>query len=393
MSVLIDLSWRLANKQIPGTDFINTLPPLLIVFIKFISWGNLRWVDLTITYIIATSGTYLFLYLVSDHKKKTIWWGVFVAIILAIPLVYTNHILDSSLSQLTGIIFFYSVYLAINSNHPRVKFLLSVFWASGFLAISKQNIALPMISAVVVFLLFLKHQDKFILISTILLGAVTGIALSMLYLGYSLASFIYTYYAVLGRAQVNINEITSIILCFESYRALALLTLGLGCLFLYSIYEKGSRISNVNKIYFLLILAISLIPIITDYDSKFNNVSLPLFIFTIGIFSSVRMYFDNSISQQDYQNHAPRILTTFVILVTIYFLSFIYGYIRENMGVRAIISFYGTDENVVIDQGYFSGLKTGNVLPGILNEIAMVKKEFPHQKLNLQRRRGKIPSL
>ena len=379
LSLLIDLSWRLANKQIPGVDFINTLPPLVVVFIKFISWGNLRWVDLTIINIIATGGTFLFLYLMFDHREESIWWGLFIAIILAIPLVSTNHIWYSSLAQLSGIIIFYSVYVAINSNHLKTKILLSIFLASGLLSISKQNVALPMMLSVIVSLLFLKRQDKFILISTILLGAVIGIVLSMFYLGYSFDSFIYTYSAVLGRTKINQGMLNTLI-SVKSHYPLAILMLGFCCFFIYSIYEKDSKISNVNKIYFLLILAISLIPIITDWDMKLNNVSLPLFIFTTGIFSSIKMV-DTSTSQEDYQHPVPRILITFIFLLTIYALSLISGYVREGMKNRPPPFFFDSNANVVIDKGYFSGLRTGNLLSMVLNEIATAKNEFSDQKI------------
>lgn len=380
LSPIIDLSWRLANNQIPGADFINTMPALFIIFIKFISWGNLRWVDLTITNIIAVNGTFLFLYLMFDHREESILKGLFIAIILALPLVYTNHIWPSSLAQLSGIIFFYSVYVAINSNHLKTKVLLSILLASGFLAISKQNVALPMILTVVVFIFYLKRQNKVTLISLILIGAVSGVVLSMLYLGYSFDSFLYTYSAVLGRAKVSKDHL-NVIVNIGSHGPLLFLTLGLGILFLYCIYEKNSKTSNINKIYFLLILAISLIPIITDLDCKINNVSLPLFIFTTGIFSPIRMSVNNSISQQHYQYYTPRILINFVFLLAIYFLSFLGGYSRESMMERGKFSFYEGPANVIIDQGYFSGLRTGNRLSMVLKEIALAKNEFSHQKI------------
>jgi hypothetical protein len=34
LSPLIDLSWRFSRGETPGVDFINTFPPLLLVFIK-----------------------------------------------------------------------------------------------------------------------------------------------------------------------------------------------------------------------------------------------------------------------------------------------------------------------------------------------------------------------
>jgi hypothetical protein len=378
LSSLIDLSWRLANHQTPGTDFINTMPPLLIVFVKFISWGNLSWVDLTITNIIATSGTFLFLYLVSDHREESIWRGFFIAVILSIPLVYSNHIWPSTLAQLSGIIFFYSVYVAINSNHLSTKVLLTILLASGFLAISKQNVALPMMLAVVIFLLFLKHRYKVALISFIFLGAVSGVVLSMFYLGYSLDSFIYTYSAVLGRANPNMEMIYFAAMPYSNY-PLPLLMLSIVSLFIYSIYKKGNKISNVNKIYFLLTLAISLIPVITDWDCKLHNVSLPLFILTSGILLSMRMPVDNPASQQNSHYPEPGILITFAVILMIYASSIYFGYIRERMFLCG--PFFEFYENVMIDKGYFSGLRTGNIFPGVLNDIAQVKGKYPHHKI------------
>jgi regulator of sirC expression with transglutaminase-like and TPR domain len=378
LSPIIDLSWRLANHQTPGVDFINTMPPLFIILVKLISWGNLHWVDLTIINIIASIGTFLFLYIVSDHREESVWWGLFIAIILAMPLVYTNHIWPSTLAQLSGIMFFYAVYVAMNSNRLSAKTLLSIFFASGVLAISKQNVALPMILTVVVFLFFLKRRDRFTLIIFILFGTVSGVVLSMLYLGYSFHSFLYTYYAVLGRAKVD-AEMLIFLARFESHYPLALIMLGISVFSLYTIYKKNSGISDVNKIYFLLILAISFIPIYSDCDAKMNNISLPLFILTTGIFSSLQISVDVDTSQRHHYQITLRIVTTFVLLLMIYALSVLFGYLRERMIQTG--PFAGIDENIVIDQGYFGGLRTGNLFSGVLKEMALAKKEFPHQKI------------
>lgn len=377
LSPMIDLSWRLANNQIPSIDFINTMPPILIVFIKFVSWGNLSWVDLTITNILATCAAFLFLYLVSDIKNESIWWGISIAVILAIPLVYSNHIWSSSISQLSGIIFFYAVYNAINSNHLRTKVILSVLLSSGFLAISKQNIALPMILTTVVFLLFLKHPHRMLLILIIFLGALNGVVLSMLYLGYSLHGFIYTYSAVLGRIKPSLLMLYFATMPYSNY-PLPLLMLSLVSLFIYSIYERRNNISKVNTIYFLTILAVSLIPIITDWDCKLNDVSLPLFILTTGIFSNMGLPMDHSVSLQDRSFTSRRLITLAIILI-IYSISILFGYIRERMFLCG--PFFEFNENVIINKGYFSGLKTGKTFLKVLEEITRAKNEYNNHKI------------
>ncbi len=57
LSPLIDLNWRFSQGHIPGVDFINTLPTLLLVWTQLFShlspvWANLIWANIAFTFLI-----------------------------------------------------------------------------------------------------------------------------------------------------------------------------------------------------------------------------------------------------------------------------------------------------------------------------------------------------
>ena len=106
LSILIDLSWRFANHQIPGEDFINTMPEILLILIKLVSYGNLSWTDLTNVNLAAGFFTFIFLIWISDSRVKSVFWGLSVAVVISLPIIYTNHIWHSSISQFAAVLFF-----------------------------------------------------------------------------------------------------------------------------------------------------------------------------------------------------------------------------------------------------------------------------------------------
>ena len=54
LSPLIDLSWRINAGEVPGVDFLNTMPPVMIVILKFASVLPLDWRSL-----VAVNGLFL----------------------------------------------------------------------------------------------------------------------------------------------------------------------------------------------------------------------------------------------------------------------------------------------------------------------------------------------
>lgn len=375
LSPLIDLSWRLANHQIPGEDFINVSPPLLVVLTKAVSWGTLHWIDLTIINIAATGMVFLFLYWLSHQKQENAFFGIFTGIILSIPLLYTNHIWLSGLTQLSGIIFFYALWMTIHSKYFGMKTFFSVWIASGILFISKQNVALPMIVIAIALFVFLNYRHKFALMATIIIGAASGVLISEVLTGYSLKNFLYAYSAVLERIRTNPKDLFLLFDAVKSNYPLALAMIVIIIIYFYSILEKNNAMSKSKIVFLNILLLVSLSPVLTDCDAKMNDVSLPIFIMAVGMFSSAGFDFRTMFSN----NHLWKMMIFSISLMIIFLLALTYGYWRERMVVCGRL--WENDTGIVIEQGYFRGLKTGEHFAGVLSDIARVKKTYPRQRI------------
>jgi hypothetical protein len=163
LSPIIDLSWRLSNHEVAAKDFINTMPLLFILLIKLVSFGHLSWIDLTSANITAVFLTYLLLYGISNLRKCSETWLASVALVISIPLVYTNHLWHSSLSQYSAMIYFYAVYIAINVNLTSKKLFIYIFIGASLVALSKQNISVPILLSVPIFLILIKENNRYLI--------------------------------------------------------------------------------------------------------------------------------------------------------------------------------------------------------------------------------------
>jgi hypothetical protein len=361
LSPIIDLTWRLSNNEVPGKDFISTFPLGFLLTIKAISWGSLGWGDLTIANIAIVFITFFAIVLLDlqTEKKRSIEWYLSVASILSLPLLYTNHIWHSSFSQYFAIVFFYSIYILINSNYFSKKILFNIFIASALVSLTKQNVAVPCLIMGSSYLLFFDKRKLHAIV--VLVGALTGISIALFILHVSLSSFLYSYSAVLGRSKLNIDMWLAMLHVKSHWPLLILLSLYL-ILFKLSVNKESKRV----KSYFLIFLLISLLPILTNWDIKINDSMLPIFIFFTGIFNA-----GNIPVYQDYIKSSRQILFCLLIL------SLLGGYCRERM--KHVGPFYEIPANSIIHSGYFKGLVTGLTFEGTLDEIRRLKNKWPEK--------------
>lgn len=361
LSPLIDLNWRLTQGQIPGVDFINTMPVILLVFTKLLSFGELRWSDLVIANILITVLVFLFLISLSNSRKVDVSFFFVATLIICLPLIYSNHIWHSSISQLAAICFVYSSFVFIQSPQPNLKTQFLLGLGSGLLFISKQNIA-PLVILISLMAAIINFQNKWIYIRSSVVGILLILTLSLTFLQMPFQEFIHSQAAVLGRAKPDFSMFIAFSHVKSNY-PLIVFTL----IMIYFALNSLKNIFAKQKNIFLLIIfssLASLLPILTDWDTKLNNLPLPLFIFSLAImnFGSVRdrvgMYAALSL----------------IVLVAV-----IGGYSRERM--KHVGDFYDKNNVDKISNGYFSGLFVGNRLYQVIAEIEAIRKSQPNSNI------------
>jgi hypothetical protein len=374
LSPLIDLHWRFRNNEIPGQDFINTLPPILLIAAKAIASADLGWFELTATSIISTFLAFILILFVSGIARCTVYWAAGCAFILALPLVYTNHVWHSSLSQLSAIVFFYSIFLSLETGEWNRRFDIGIFLSSALLVMSKQNVALPILTATLLFVCVFGGKARIRLAALILLGIVAGISLGLLYLGYTFAGFIQSYLAVAGRGLPGL-EMYFALKRVETHYPLLYLTIGLVFLIILS-WERCSYASQRVTLLCALFGLLSLIPILTDWDTKMNNAPLPLFVAWAHLMQrSDRIEPPQGETQPFLRGqYIPMVSLLFCLA---YFAIAVHGgAMRERMMHVGPLAFYETPDDKVVKSGYFSGLHTGAHLDRTLTEMDRVKSAY-----------------
>lgn len=370
LSPLIDLTWRLGRGEIPGTDFINTLPPLLLLALQPFGSGEPRWLDLTVANIAVTLVAYGLLVASYPRPFRSTGFAVAVALALCVPLVYTNHIWHSSLSQLASVIFVYAVYVIVaedNVSRGRLGWLLL---ATALVATSKQNVALPTIVGTGAFLLFWRpSRSPLAPALTLAAGAVLGLLVASLALGLSFSDHLYLYRAVIGRAGMT-SDLFTALKNVDSHRLLAVALAAIGLATLYSL-SANPRSRPVRWLLGLMLM-VALIPIATDWDSKFNNVTVPLFVCALLLFDPLSATAREG-PQAPKPHPAPALhpLLLVSLFATVYALAVVGGYRRERM--MNVGPFYEHPAGTTIARGYFRGLRTGPHFAGLLLELEQLQ--------------------
>ncbi len=358
LSPIVDLHWRFTQGQIPGVDFVNTMPLILLFFVKLVSFGVLHWSDLIFSNILVTFFVFLFLIFTPSKNKQDLSFIFAFTAIICLPLIYSNHVWHSSISQLTAICFFYSSFIFIESSKPGVKSQIFLGIGSGFLFISKQNIA-PLVILIIMMVASLNFNNKWTYVRSSVLGILFVLICSLFFLHMPFEEFIHSQAAILGRAKPDISMFIAFAFV-KSHYPLILLTL----VMIFLVMRPLKNIFAVRRDIFLLIVissVSSMIPILTDWDVKLNDLPLPLFIFslTIARFGSVR-------------NRAGMFISLFLIVL----IALVGGYTRERM--FHVGDFYEKENTNKISNGYFSDLHVGERLYKVIAEIENVKKIQPN---------------
>ena len=360
LSPLIDLQWRLSNGELPHVDFLNTLPYAFILLVKAVSWGELSWLDLTYINILAAFVIYAFIVICGRNQiaANVFWLG---AISVSLPLIYTNHLWHSSISQYFAMFFFIATYIGLDKRKLSFLDYLMIFVSAGLLITAKQNIAAPILLLATVFFAITSQNRKISLV--IIFGSITGLTISSLILSQPIDSFIYIYTSVLGRVETDLSMYTAFAIVKTHWVAVPLM------LFITYLFYRSAQIQSSNHRLFLYIFAFaSLIPILTDWDTKWNNLSLPIFIAVISYFSG---------ASNSYKTHQTSAFMFSVIVL--YLVAGYGGLIRERM--KHVGPFYQDPAEVELTDGYFKGLYVGTNLAGLINELHQVRDEWSEAKI------------
>lgn len=374
LSPLVDAFWRLGAGEAPGKDFINTWPPLLLIIAKLVGKLRLGWFELTLANIVATLLSYAAVIALTERGKRSLVWCSAVAVIMALPLVHTNHIWHSSLSQLCAIVFFFSVYLALEKTAQRPRHDAALLLSAAALAGAKQNIALPALAATLVLVMVTGGERRWRLAALIGGGAALGVALSLVILGMSFESFTGIYTAVLGRARPN-AEMFNALMQVESnpqtlaYGAAAIALLG------WSMWSKPP-VTPARILLFGGFAILSLLPILSDWDTKLNNISLPLFVVATHLVLHAR-----ADGQSNARRWRSQMMLFLVILAGLLATAVVGGVQRERMYHVGPGTFYEAPAQHVVTKGYFAGMHSGERLAATLDEMERVKASLPQARI------------
>lgn len=358
LSPLIDLGWRLRSGQFPHQDFINTLPPLLIILIQATTWGQPHWQDLTSIATLFTLLTFIAIYISTPNTDRSTTRTAYTAMILCVPTVYTNHIWHSSISQMSAILLIHSIQ--VSHNKPNSIYSLAfIFISAGLVATSKQNIAPTFITLTIIGSTLFKNRKA--LASVIVAGSIAGIMVSAQLTHQSLQGFIAIYQSAAGRATPPTEMLQDI---SSSFYNQCLLVITIGALAI--AYKNIKNIPSATKKFMALMVMGSFVPALTDWDSKFNNI--PLILFTLAYFTPIF-----ASPQENSQPVISRI--TFLLGATALVLAIHGGWARDRM--MNVGPFYEQSNAYTFQGGYFHGLTSGPLMFNILNALSELK---PHLK-------------
>jgi hypothetical protein len=367
LSPLVDLFWRMHSGAVPGVDFISTWPPLILLTAKgfaMLDWG---WYELTAANIAVAYATFAALMALLPRADRSTALCSGLAIAVAIPLVYTNHIWHSSLSQYCAAIFFVALFAGLEERPWARRDAVSLIVTSALIALAKQNVALPVLAAALPFSLIFGGERRWKLLLAIGIGSAIGILAAILLLPISPTDFLATYTAVAGRGLPSREMLAAIVGGPTNLPAVGL-CLGAVAIALISI-EKG-RLPLRQRLLAGLFALLSLIPIATDWDAKLNDVTWPLIIALIAA-RKVKSVPGNVVN--------ARIIKTMAL--GILFIAVVGGARRERMASVGEGAFWEPIATNRIKDGYFAGLYTGNIMLRVLQEMEQVGISRPHKRL------------
>ena len=379
LSPVIDVTWRYIQGQRPGVDYINTLPPAFLALAKTTSFFPLHWLGLT-----WVNALYTLLIACLFWLRGPSYWNSAILpwvapILISLPLIYTNHIWYSAQAQLAASLFVFSLYASLaeagkSSTRASLGATVHLGLSTAFVIGVKPNLGLPIFILGLIIVIFVrKHVHSRSMLLALGLGSTVGLFLVLVYSNMSIPALLETYSTNSGRVFPSINQLISVAISSTTLLLIPVAILGISILL--SIPWKLYKSPKV--IFLLLSLAVSCIPIITDWDSKLNNITLPLLVLSLLVSQfegdDVRFLSANT----KVKVGAKRILA---IAISVSLLIATWGGLyRDRM--KGVGPFWEDKSCCEISSGYFGGLRTGPWFNELHADLRYVGEEFRNKKL------------
>lgn len=374
LSPIIDLVWRLRNGEVPGRDFILTFPVGFVALLRVAGLFGMHWTDLTLVNAAAVLAVWLFL---CSYRREFLGvprLAVASAAILVIALLYTNHLWHSALTQLWAIALVFATHVALRTPRPAATHLLRLALAAALVATAKQNVAPPLLLGTLGWVLVAGGAARLRLATALVGGVAGGLIMAMGMLGMSAADLAFTYTAVAGRARPGV-EMLDVVFGSRVHQVLiAILLVQTGI----ALWLMRRDWRAQQRPYLLGCLLVAALPVVTDWDSKMNNMALPLFVLMLlfyqdtqaGLLSRLWPAPGSALPREAGASpHETPEPTVLFLLALVLAWAVWAGYGRERMG--GVGPFFELPANERITGGYFDGLATGKRMATIVREIGI----------------------
>jgi hypothetical protein len=424
LSPLIDLQYRLSRGEEPGLHFVSTLPYSFVAWVDAWSvffepsWAGLIGANLFL-YLAST----LLVLRYWPNEFGVLKKAVIVAL-LAVPTLFTGHLWHSSMSQMIALAYcVLTIRFLLNQRRTEpwgLRACLSLI--TGILFFSKQNLGLPLIGATTLLLLASRgHSVERKTIYEFLVIQATGIASigvvygalvaspqaildSFLFVRYRaslpremfdalgfrptevllLALLTLGFYGMKRQAVVSKKWVMRIaifavsLMLVAALRRIGLFAHGIGhydallrvavimvwATWLLTPRAATQAADSLPTVFLFGVLVVAVLPLLSDWDSKFNNIPLVL---------------------------APMILLTplsgsrqrlMVIAATALVLTAASagGWVRQRMHDVGPGAFWQPGPLRVVNEGYFAGLHAGPLFHDVRREARLALNEAGRQR-------------
>lgn len=363
LSPLIDAFWRMRSGQVPGTDFINTFPLIIYLSAQLASYANLGWTELTLINVVHTAAAFGSIMLMTPREQRRASWSLVVAAVFALPLVYTNHVWHSSSSQLAGAVFLFAIYKSVSGSHRSYLDLGWVLGSAAVVALTKQNLALPMILSALVGVSAFGTQFGWRIVVSMFVGACFGPWFALRALGMRFQDFLQSYTAVGGRAIPSGQLWHAVAAVGSNLLVIAALVAAFVVMF-GRMLRRREELDHRSK-FLLTMVPATLCPLVTDWDTKINDIVLPLFLVCCWAWHGVQL---------PRATHPRRDLKPFALIVAVVFtIAVSKGATRERMEQVGPYAFWEPRADHRIAGGYFDGMHVGQRFARVLDEIHRLK--------------------
>lgn len=367
LSPLIDAFWRTRSGQVPGTDFINTFPLIIYLSALLAAVVDLGWTELTLISVLHTAVAFGAIMVLTPGDLRRTNWPLAVAAILALPLVYTNHVWHSSSSQLAGAVALMAFHRAVVEATLSKRTLAGVGLAAALVAVTKQNVALPIIASGLFSVLVIGRAQRGLVAVAMLLGSLLGIGLALVALDMRPQDLLASYTAVAGRTlptQAMWDEVVSV---RSNLLVVALLASALAIMAVRIVVARQAL--RRSSVALLIMLPATLVPVATDWDTKVNDMVLPLLLIC-------RWAWDDAPGLQQ-----PRRIAAFVLVALVFAVALNKGATRERMETVGAYTFWEPVADRQIETGYFKGMHVGGRFSRVHSEMRQLRRAHPNASI------------